>query len=80
MKRNRTLKTFVDDITIFCYKKRMTGLLLKQIAYLINKDHSTVSYHLVRYSELESNYGFKRKISSFNEEEFLSKFREFEKS
>lgn len=72
----RALKSKVDDITIFCHKMRMKGLYLKEIAALLNKDHSTISYHLVRYGEMEylSN-GFKIKIKNFNEEEFLSKLR-----
>ncbi|MGE8528482.1 hypothetical protein [Chryseobacterium rhizosphaerae] len=73
-KTKRTPSDLLDDLTIFIYNLRQSGIKLQQIAFLIDKDHSTVIYHLKKYDNLlQFNQEFKNRIKNFNEEYFIRK-------
>ena len=53
---------------------RSRGKTLQEIGKVINKDHSTVIYHLDVYESLNQIYpAFRKRIEEFNEEEFKQK-------
>ncbi|MGH1520573.1 hypothetical protein [Chryseobacterium sp. JK1] len=73
-KVKRTPSDLLDDLSIFIYKLRQSSYTLKEIAQIVNKDHSTVIYHLRKYEGLSQfNQEFKNRIINFNEEHFLRK-------
>ena len=75
MKRKRRTPTgMMDDFRIYMNVLRSRGKTLQEIGKVINKDHSTVIYHLDVYESLKQIYpAFRKRIEEFNEEEFKQK-------
>ena len=78
MKRKRRTPTgMMDDFRIYMNVLRSRGKTLQEIGKVINKDHSTVIYHLDVYESLKQIYpAFRKRIEEFNEEEFKQKAKQ----
>lgn len=72
--KRRTPTEMMDDFRIYMNVLRSRGKTLKEIGKAIDKDHSTVIYHLGVYESLKQIYpDFRKRIEDFNEEEFKQK-------
>ena len=78
-KRHRFPTDLQDDLSIYCFRLRNEHRMkLQKIGELINRDHSTVVYHLQRYSTFISfDKQFIQKAQNFNDQEFAQKLLEY---
>ena len=78
-KRHRFPTDLQDLLSIYCYKLRNEShFKLKKIGSIIDRDHSTVIYHIERYERFMSVDKIFRKTSeNFNEEEFAQKLSKY---
>lgn len=75
-RKPRTPTDLMDQLTIYCHVKRQEGVSISEIAFNVNKHHSTVSHHLKRYKDLISvDKEFRQAEKSFNEKEFIQKYK-----
>lgn len=76
-KRHRIPTELMIDTKIYCYLERKNGKKLKDIAWDLRRDHSTVLYHLSDIEFLLQNYRhIKFALETFNKKEFLKKIEE----
>lgn len=78
-KRHRFPTDLQDLLSIYCYKLRNEShFKLKKIGSIIDRDHSTVIYHIERYERFMSVDKIFRKTSeNFNEEAFAEKLLKY---
>ena len=78
-KRHRFPTDLQDYLSIYCFKLRTENeMKLQNIGKIINRDHSTVIYHLNRYkSFITFDKQFKQKEQSFNDQDFAEKLLEY---
>lgn len=78
-KRHRFPTDLQNDLSIYCFILRNEHRMkLKKIGELINRDHSTVIYHIQRYDTFMSfDRKFKEASENFSEEEFAQKLLEY---
>ena len=79
MKRHRFPTEMQDDVKIYCKRLREQGKKkLKEIAWAIKRDHTTVMYNLQMYEILMSNDRvFRFKNENFDIETFERQLKEF---
>ena len=78
-KRHRFPTDLQDDLSIYCFKLRTENeMTLQNIGKIINRDHSTVIYHLNRYKAfINFDKKFKQKEQNFNDQNFAEKLLEY---
>lgn len=79
LKRHRFPTEVQDYLSVYCFKLRTEqNLTLEHIGEIIDRNHSTVIYHLKRYKALSSfDKKFKETSENFNEEEFKQKLLKY---
>ena len=78
-KRHRFPTDLQDLLSIYCYKLRNEShFKLKKIGNIINRDHSTVVYHIERYKAfMQIDKSFRQTSENFNEEAFAQKLLKY---
>lgn len=78
-KRHRFPTDLQDDLSIYIFKLRNEHhMKLKSIGKLIDRDHSTVIYHIHRYDTFMSfDRKFREASENFSEEEFAQKLLKY---
>jgi hypothetical protein len=76
--KQRVPVELLDDLRIYIFHLRERGLSLPRIAMIIEKDHTTVLYHLRKYADFSRfDKAFKFKIKEFEENEFIEKYNKY---
>lgn len=74
----KTSTHLADGLSIFCHQMRFKQKhKLKDIADIIEKDHSTVSYHLKMYDKKSRKLEFKEIEKDFRLEDFKEEYTEY---
>ena len=78
-KRHRFPTDLQDLLSIYCYKLRNEShFKLKKIGSIIDRDHSTVVYHIERHNAMiRFDRKFKETSENFNEEAFAQKLLKY---
>ena len=78
-KRHRFPTDLQDLLSIYCYKLRNEShFKLKKIGSIIDRDHSTVVYHIDRYKAfMQIDKSFRQASENFNEEAFAQKLLKY---
>ena len=78
-KRHRFPTDLQDLLSIYCYKLRNEShFKLKKIGSIIDRDHSTVVYHIGRYKAfMQIDKSFRQTSENFNEEAFAQKLLKY---
>ena len=78
-KRHRFPTDLQDLLSIYCYKLRNEShFKLKKIGSIIDRDHSTVVYHIERYKAfIQIDKSFRQTSENFNEEAFTEKLLKY---
>lgn len=78
-KRHRFPTEVQDDLSIYCFKLRTEhNMTLQRIGEIIDRNHTTVIYHLNRYQAFSSfDKKFKQASENFSEEKFAQKLLKY---
>lgn len=76
-KISRVPSELIDDLSIYVFILRKSGLTFQGIGKIIGKNHSTVMYHIERYESLSKfNRVFRERVTRFEEARFIKEYKQ----